>query len=238
MELNGKKIVVMGASQGIGFETSKKLAQKGAIVYMASKTKNKIEKAAFEAGQGTIPITLDFADESAVESFFKETGNIDHLVCVGASNSAWGKFIDIETAALLKAFNSKFYGYFFSAKHALPVLSKSGSIVFVIAGSARKAIPGTAGLAAVNGAIMSMGRTMAAEVGPVRVNLVSPGVIDTPYYNWMGDEQKSKLFKQLGEKIPLGRVGKPEEVAHAIIMLLENDFITGAIIDADGGASL
>jgi NAD(P)-dependent dehydrogenase (short-subunit alcohol dehydrogenase family) len=118
------------------------------------------------------------------------------------------------------------------------MLAKNGSIVLVIAGSARKAIPGTAGLAAVNGAILAMGKTMAVELAPIRVNMVSPGVIDTPYYNRMGDEQKQKLFHQMGERIPLGRVGKPDEMAHAILMLLENEYITGAVLDADGGASL
>ena len=79
---------------------------------------------------------------------------------------------------------------------------------------------------------------MAAELGPIRVNMISPGIIDTPYYNWMNNEQKQSMFKQMGERLPIGRIGKPEEIAHSIIMLLENDFITGAILDADGGGSL
>jgi NAD(P)-dependent dehydrogenase (short-subunit alcohol dehydrogenase family) len=238
MELQGKKIVIVGASQGIGFETSKLLAQRGVVVYMASRTKEKIENASKAIGHDTIAKTLDFTDELAVKNFFDTIGNIDHLVCVGSSNSVWGKFNEIETSALQKAFNSKFFGYYFSAKHALPVLSKNGSIVFVIAGSARKAIPGTTGLAAVNGAILAMGRTMASELGPIRVNMVSPGIIDTPYYDWMNNEQKQALFKQMGERLPLGRVGRPDEIAHSIIMLLENDFITGAVLDIDGGGSL
>ncbi len=238
MELKGKKIVVIGASQGIGFETSKLLAQNGAKVIMVSKTKEKIEAAAKMIGNNAVAKTLDFTDEAAVKRFFDETGSIDHLVCVGASNSAWGKFSELQTSAIRNAFESKFYGYYFSAKHALPVLSKNGSIVFVIGGSARKAMPGTAGLAAVNGAILAMGRAMAAELGPIRVNLISPGIIDTPYYNWMDNKQKNALFSQIAERLPIGRVGKPEEIAHSIIMLLENEFITGAILDADGGGSL
>lgn len=238
MELEGKKIVVIGASQGIGFETSKFLAQKGAVVFMASRTKEKIENASNAIGPHTIAKTLDFTDELAVKNYFDTIGDIDHLVCVGSSNSVWGKFNEIETSALQKAFNSKFFGYYFSAKHALPVLSKNGSIVFVIAGSARKAIPGTSGLAAVNGAILAMGRTMASELGPIRVNMVSPGIVDTPYYDWMNIGQKQALFKQMGERLPVGRIGRPDEIAHSIIMLLENDFITGAVLDIDGGGSL
>jgi NAD(P)-dependent dehydrogenase (short-subunit alcohol dehydrogenase family) len=238
MKLQDQRIVVIGASQGIGFETSKLLAQQGADVIMVSKTREKIESAAKEIGLKTTARTMDFTDESAVEDFFAGVGVIDHLVCVGASNSVWGKINEIETSALKQAFNSKFFGYFFSVKHALPFMSKDGSIVFVIAGSARKGIPGTSGLAAVNGAILSMGRTLAAELGPIRVNMVSPGIIDTPYYNWMKNEQKQTLFKQMADRLPVGRIGKPEEVARAIVMLLENDFVTGAVLDVDGGASL
>jgi NAD(P)-dependent dehydrogenase (short-subunit alcohol dehydrogenase family) len=238
MELKGKSIAVIGASQGIGFEISKLLIEKGAKVFMASRTKDKIEKAATALGPMAIAKVLDFTDEPAVKVFFDEIGRIDHLVCVGASNPAWGKFSDLDGSVLQKAFNSKFFGYFYSAKQALRVLSKNGSIVFVIAASARKAIPGTSGLAAVNGAILAMGKTMASELGPIRVNMVSPGVIDTPYHNRLTAEQKQALFKQMGERVPAGRVGLPNEIAHAIIMLLENDFITGSVIDIDGGGSL
>lgn len=238
MKLNGKRIVVIGASQGIGYETSKLLAQKETMIVMASKTKEKIEAAANTIGKNVIAKTLDFMDELAVKNFFEEIGKIDHLVCAGASNSVWGAFHEIETSPLHNAFNSKFFGYYFLSKHALPVLSKDGSIVFIIAGSARKAIPGTSGLAAVNGAILAMGKTMASELGPIRVNMVSPCIVDTPYYNWMNNEQKQALFKQMGDRLPIGRIGKPEEIAHSIIMLLENDFITGAILDIDGGGSL
>jgi NAD(P)-dependent dehydrogenase (short-subunit alcohol dehydrogenase family) len=238
MKLNGKKIVVIGASQGIGYETAKLLDQNEAMVIIASRTKEKIEAAANSISKNVLAKTLDFTDELAVKSFFDEIGTIDHLVCSGSSNSVWGAFPEIETSALQNAFNSKFFGYYFSAKHALPVLSKNGSIVFIAAGSARKAIPGTAGLAAVNGAILAMGRTMASELGPVRVNMVSPGIVDTPYYNWMNDTQKQALFKQMGDRLPIGRIGKPEEIAHSIIMLLENDFVTGAVLDVDGGGTL
>lgn len=238
MELRNKKVVIIGAGQGIGFATSKLLAEKGAIVFMAARTKDKIEAAAKTVGTNAIPMPLDFTDESSVRKFFVDIGQIDHLVCAGVSNSAWGKLNEIETKALQNAFKGKFWGYFFSAKYAVNFLAKNGSITFVIAGSARKPIPGTIGLAAVNGAILTMGKTMAAELAPIRVNLVSPGIIDTPYHNWMGEEKKQTFFKQMETRIPLGRVGKPEEVAKAIISIIENDFITGAVLDVDGGGSL
>jgi len=222
--LQHQKIVVIGASQGMGFATAELLASQGNEVIIASKTKEKIEKAAVEIGGKTIAKTLDFTDELAVKNFFEEVGNFDHLVLIGAGLPAWGTFTQFESQALKDAFNTKFFGYYYSAKHAIPHLRKDGSIVMVIGGAARKAIAGTSGVAAVNGAILAMGRTMSIELAPLRVNIVSPGLVDTPAYNWMNEEQKQAFFTQMGGKLPVGRVGKPEEIAHVIETVLDNNF--------------
>jgi NAD(P)-dependent dehydrogenase (short-subunit alcohol dehydrogenase family) len=236
--IQNQKIVVLGASQGMGFETAKLLAAQNNEVIIASRTKDKIEKAAKEIGGKTIAKVLDFTIEEDVKKFFENAGNFDHLVLIGAGLPAWGKFTEFTTEALKNAFNTKFFGYYFSAKHSLPYIRKNGSIIMVIGGAARKAIPGTAGLAAVNGAILIMGKTLALELAPLRVNIISPGLIDTPAYNWMNADQKTAFFKQMGSTIPVGRVGKPEEIARVIETVLDNDFITGGVYDVDGGGSL
>ena len=84
----------------------------------------------------------------------------------------------------------------------------------------------------------AMGKTMALELAPLRVNIISPGLVDTPAYDWMNAEQKAGFFKQMGGQLPVGRVGKSEEIAQAIELALSNGFITGAVIDIDGGGSL
>jgi len=236
--LQNQKIVIIGASQGMGYSTAKLLASNGNELIIASKTKEKIEKAANEIGGKTRAKLLDFTDELAVKNFFTGIGVFDHLVLIGAGLPAWGKFTQFESQALKDAFNTKFFGYYYSAKHAIPNLRKDGSIVMVIGGAARKAIPGSAGLAAVNGAILAMGKTMAAELAPLRVNIISPGIVDTPAYNWMNEEQKQAFFKQMGGRLPVGRIGKSEEIAQVIETVLGNEFITGAVIDIDGGGSL
>ena len=101
-----------------------------------------------------------------------------------------------------------------------------------------KAIKGTSGLAAVNGALLAMGKTLALELAPIRVNIISSGVVDTPAYDWMGQEQKQGFLQQRGKQIPIGRVGQPEEIAHAIEAVLDNEFITGSILDLDGAAGI
>ena len=233
-----QKIVVMGASQGMGFATAQLLANQDNEIIMVSKTKERIEKAAKEIGKNVMPKTLDFTDELSVKNFFEEIGNFDHLLLIGAGLPAWGAFTQFETQALKNAFDTKFFGYYYSSKHAIPYLRKDGSILMVIGGAARKGMPGTAGLAAVNGALLAMGKTMAVELAPIRINIVSSGVVDTPAYNWMTEEQKEAFFQQIGEKLPVGRIGKPNEIAHIIEAITDNQFMTGAIIDIDGGGSL
>jgi NAD(P)-dependent dehydrogenase (short-subunit alcohol dehydrogenase family) len=236
--LQNQKIVVIGASQGMGFATAQLLANQGNEVIIASRTKEKIEKAAAEIGGNTKAKVLDFTNEIAVKNFFGEVGNFDHLVLIGAGLPAWGTFTQFESEALKNAFDTKFFGYYYSAKHAIPHLRKDGSIVMVIGGAARKAIMGTSGVAAVNGAILAMGRTMTIELAPLRVNIVSPGLVDTPAYDWMNEEQKQDFFTQMGGQLPVGRVGQPEEVAHIIETVLDNNYLTGSVIDIDGGGNL
>jgi NAD(P)-dependent dehydrogenase (short-subunit alcohol dehydrogenase family) len=236
--VKNQKIIIIGASQGIGYSTAKLLASQDNELVVTSKTKEKIEAAALDIGSKATPKVLDFTDESAVQKFFQEIGTFDHLLLIGAGLPAWGELEHIETEALRNAFNTKFFGYFFCIKHAKPFLRNNGSILMITGGAARKAIKGTSGLAAVNGALLAMGKTLALELAPIRVNIISSGVVDTPAYDWMGQEQKQSFLQQRGKQIPVGRVGQPEEIAHAIEAVLDNQFITGSIIDVDGGGSL
>jgi NAD(P)-dependent dehydrogenase (short-subunit alcohol dehydrogenase family) len=85
---------------------------------------------------------------------------------------------------------------------------------------------------------MCMAMTLAKELAPIRVNILAPGLVDTPAYNWMSAEEKKTFFKQMGGNLPVGRVGKPDELAQAALYLLSNGFTTGSILDVDGGGRL
>jgi NAD(P)-dependent dehydrogenase (short-subunit alcohol dehydrogenase family) len=157
---------------------------------------------------------------------------------MAAGLAAWGKLQEIETPALESGFKTKFWGYFFCVKYAVRYLRDDGSILFTIGGAARSAIPGTAAVAAVNGAIMCMAITLAKELAPIRVNILSPGLVDTPAYNWMSEEEKKGFFRKMGGNLPVGRIGKPVEIAQAAYYLVTNRYTTGAILDVDGGGRL
>jgi NAD(P)-dependent dehydrogenase (short-subunit alcohol dehydrogenase family) len=101
--------------------------------------------------------------------------------------------------------------------------------------SADRSAPGAAGLAAGNGAVQALVPSLAVELAPVRVNAVSPGVIDTPWWSWLPDDQRGAVLAQYAERSPAGRVGTPEEVAAAIVGLMTNGFLTGVVLHCDGG---
>jgi NAD(P)-dependent dehydrogenase (short-subunit alcohol dehydrogenase family) len=120
----------------------------------------------------------------------------------------------------------------------MPHLRPDGSVTLITAASARAAIPGTAGLAAINGALEAMVPPLAVELAPLRINAVSPGVIDTPWWDRVPQEQRKALFDGLAATTPVGRVGRPDDIARAIHMLAANGFITGVVLDATGGSNL
>lgn len=236
MNWHSQKIVIVGGTSGIGLATAKALAGKDATVVIASRSLEKLDIAKSEISGKVESYQLDFTEETSVKDFFSSLGTIDHLVLSGAGAAAWGSFVDLDSIALQTAFTNKFWGYFYCSKYAIPNLRQDGSIVFVVGAACRTAIPQTAGLAAVNGAIVSMALTLAKELAPLRVNVVSPGLVDTPAYNWMSQVEKQTFFQQMGSNLPVGRVGQPREIAEAILFLLGNDFVTGSVLDIDGGA--
>lgn len=236
--LTNCRVVVIGGSSGMGLATAKLLSTEGAQVIIASRSLGKLDEALRVISGNSEARQLDFSKEDAVREFFSSIGAYDHLVLMAAGLPAWGKLPDIQSSALESAFKTKFMGYFLCSKYGAPHIREGGSILFTIGGAARSAIPGTAGVASVNGAIMCMAMTLAKELAPIRVNVLSPGLVDTPAYDWMSPEEKTAFFKQMGGNLPVGRVGKPDELAQAALYLLSNNFTTGAILDVDGGGRL
>jgi NAD(P)-dependent dehydrogenase (short-subunit alcohol dehydrogenase family) len=236
MNWQNQTIAIVGGTSGMGLAAAKAIANKDATVVIVSRSLEKLDIAKSAISGKVESYQLDFTDEIAVKEFFSSSGKIDHLVLVGAGQAAWGSFVDLDSTALHNAFTNKFWGYFYCSKYAIPNLRQDGSIIFVVGAACRTAIPNTAGLAAVNGAIVSMALTLAKELAPLRVNVISPGLVDTPAYDGMPESEKQAFFQHMGSNLPVGRVGQPSEIAEAILFLLGNGFVTGSVLDVDGGA--
>ena len=231
-------VVIIGGTSGIGLAAAETLLREKFRVTISGRDPQRVADADRKLGNKAGAIAADAADPAAIDALFSRLGGFDHLVLAFGSNKGLGPFTTIGIEEVQLSFTEKVFPQFACAQAAQKFLSPKGSITFLSAVSAFGAMPGAAGIGAANGAIATMVPTLARELQPLRINAVAPGVIDTPWWNWCPPEQKSALFANFASKTPVGRLGTPEEVGHAIAFLIMNGFMTGQTIVCDGGIHL
>ena len=234
--LKEARVVVVGGSSGMGLAIAKLSHQRGAKVTIASRNREKLDQAALQIGTATRIEILDTTAEEGVAACFERLGPIDHLVIPGSSVRT-GTLKELPLSDALFTMRSKFWGPYLCAKHAQ--VKPSGSITLFSGILSRRPGYNDAVLASVNAAVEAMGRALAKDMAPVRVNVVSPGMTGgTGAYLAMPEAAREAMFNAIAEKLPVGRVGSAEEVAQAVLMLMTNGFITGVVLDVDGGGLL
>jgi NAD(P)-dependent dehydrogenase (short-subunit alcohol dehydrogenase family) len=239
-ELKDKHVVVLGGSSGIGYATATACVAAGARVTIASRDAARVAAAARTLDASGRSASVDATSRGALDAFFAGLERVDHLVLSLTSGGGAGLFRELDLDALRAAIDGKLWAYVNALQAALPYLAKDGgasSVTMVTAGSARMAAPATSGLAASNGALNAMVGPLALELAPVRVNAVCPGVVTTPTFErW--PEDLARRVMESAQATPVGRAGRPEEVASVVLMLMQNAYLTGSIIDCDGGIRL
>lgn len=239
MSFEGQQVVIIGASAGIGAATAGRFAAQGAAVTITGRSKERLDQAAQRLGPAVQAAMVDATGREALDDFFATTGTIDHLVLSASPGAVGaGPIAGLDEAALRQAFDGKFFAHVKALQAALPHLRPDGSVTIITAASARAAFAGTAGLAAVNGALESVVAPLAVELAPLRINAVSPGVVDTPWWSGMPDDQRQSYFAAVAASTPVRRVGRPEDVADAIVYLAGAGFVTGAVLECTGGLQL
>lgn len=237
MTLNNKKVVIIGGSSGIGLESAKMALNDGAEVVIAGRSEKKLQQAKNDIGSDVATYSLDFTIEKDVKAFFDEIGNIDALV-VSAGIATYGNFLQTETEQARDLFDGKFWGQYHVAKYGAPKLPENGSLILFSGVIAFKPMEGASALGAVNAAISSLGRSLALELAPLRVNVVSPGVVDTPSRYDMSEDERKEFYNSIADMLPVNRAGQPVDVAEGVMYLLRNNFSTGEILHDEGGHRL
>lgn len=230
--------IIVGGSSGIGLATARLLLGRGMKVTITGRDRKRLDAAASALPGGATSVAADAADTERMRAVFAEAAPFDHLVLALGSGKGVGPFASIDLGNVREGFAEKVFPHFACAQAALPHIAKEGSITFVSAVSAQAAMPGTAGIAAANAAVAALVPVLAVELRPLRVNGVSPGVIDTPWWDFLPADQKAAAFAQFAARTPTGRVGRPEDVAQAIGFLIANSFVSGHMLVCDGGVRL
>lgn len=229
--LTGKKIVVVGGSSGIGLATAELAQKQGAQVTIASRNAERLKAAADKIGAAAIP--ADVSSDDSVAALFRACGPVDHVV-VTAAQLRSGPFKTVSMDDVRATFEGKFWGAWRCARAA--DIRPGGSLTLVSGFLSVRPRPASAIVSAANGALESLTRALALELAPVRVNCVSPGIIDTPIRAAMPDAARKEMLAKTAAGLPVGRVGLAEDIALQIHAFIGNSFATGSIVYIDGGA--
>lgn len=234
--LMGTRVVVVGGSSGIGKEVARQAAAAGATVTIGSRSEAKLERAAKEI-EGITTGIIDVTREESVRAFFDSVGSLDHLVvCPG--DMATGSVYEMSMDDVRQCLGTKIVGQMLCVRHAGQKISPNGSIVLIAGGAGFKPYAGMCITAAANVGIAGLGRSLALELAPIRVNVVVGGMIDTPLWSALPEDARRAMFKEMAQATPMGRIGQPEDVTASVLHALQNDFLDGAVLHIDGGITL
>ena len=230
MDVKNKKAIVFGGTSGIGLAAAEQLVELGANVIAISRNPEK----AGDVPEGISLKACDVRDREALQSLFKECAPFDILISAATGGDrAFGPFLEMDMDGYQASFD-KLWGYANVVRYGTEHLSEDGTIVLVSGAPARKTKPGQVAIGSVGGAVEAFVRAVAPEIAPRRLNVVSPGQIDTPMIALEGEE-RVEFYKKTTANHIIPRAGTADEVAQAIIFMVQNDFVTGTTIDVDGG---
>jgi NAD(P)-dependent dehydrogenase (short-subunit alcohol dehydrogenase family) len=232
--LQGKCVVVVGRGGGIAKAVTMLARSEGARVVVAARD-SEVLAAGYD--DDVTAETVDVTDDTSISAFAERVGPVDHLVST-VSARARGKLAELDRAKLQLSFDTKVIGPAMLAKYFAPQINEGGSIVLFSGVNAFKVNVGYLGVAITNGAVDFLTRSLAVELAPIRVNAISPGVIDTGAWDSLGEDGKREYFAHISDTNPARRIGTVDDVAEAVLFALTNTFLTGVTLKVDGGEPL
>jgi NAD(P)-dependent dehydrogenase (short-subunit alcohol dehydrogenase family) len=235
VSLQDRTVLVVGRAGGIARAITLAARDAGASVVAAGRDQGELESA--YDGLGITDEYVDLTDEASIDALGLRLGAVDHVIST-ASARARGRVADLDREAVRLAFDTKVIGPIMLAKHLAPRMPQDGSFIFFSGATAVKPEIGTVAVAATNGAVDTVIRSLALELAPIRVNAVSPGVVDTGAWDALGEQAKAEYFKQTAAKNPARRVGTVDDITGAVLFALTSTFLTGVTLGMDGGQTL
>jgi NAD(P)-dependent dehydrogenase (short-subunit alcohol dehydrogenase family) len=239
--LTGQKIVVVGGSSGIGLGVAAAALERNAEVVIVGRSREKLQAAVRTLGadRKVSGLAVDMTKEAEVARLFDGVGAFDHLVSTAGAPPP-NDPIDRADLQVVRSFvDNKLIGAITLAKHAVRTLRKGGSLTFTSGiNKDRPPVPGGSVVTAIAGSFGYFAHALALELAPTRVNVVSPGWVDTPMWDELVGEAKAGFFANLAPRLPARKIATPADIAAAYVYLMESEFTTGETIHIDGGQRL
>jgi NAD(P)-dependent dehydrogenase (short-subunit alcohol dehydrogenase family) len=236
--LKGQKVVIVGGTSGMGRGAARVAAAAGAEVVVASR---RVEAARPPGGGESDRFeqaVVDITDEPSIRRLFEGLGALDHLLVTATPPAKDGPFLQQDLSAAQAILNGKFFGSWACARHAAPRMRAGGSITFLTGGAAIRPRAGIATVTATFAALEALSQALALELGPLRVNTLRPGVIDSDMWSFLDEAAREQLRRKVRETFPVRRIGAVEDVGHAALFLMTNPYVTGAVLEVSGGETL
>jgi NAD(P)-dependent dehydrogenase (short-subunit alcohol dehydrogenase family) len=242
MTLKDKRIVTLGGTSGIGLAVAQAALDEGAHVIVASNRPEAVERTRTElarqsATQSAAEV-VDVTNEDALKRFFAGVGPFDHLVYSAGEDMPLGPLVDVDLHRARARFEVRYWGAVTAVKYGFRSIRPGGSIVLTSGFSATRPRPGWTSQASIQSAIEGLTRALAMELGPIRVNAVSPGVCRTPRWDAWKDADREAFYRREEQRLPVGRVGRADELAAAYIYFMKNTYATGNVLGVDGGGAI
>jgi NAD(P)-dependent dehydrogenase (short-subunit alcohol dehydrogenase family) len=234
--LRGKTVLVVGRGSGIARSVTDAARAEGAMVIVAGRHPEQLTEVYGHDPDVRVE-SVDLNDDASITALADRIGTVDHLVST-ASSRARGTLSDLARDAVQRSFDTKVIGPLMLAQAFQDRINDGGSILVFSGVSAFKIEVGTLAVAITNGAADTLTRSLAVELAPIRVNAISPGVVDTGAWDALGDDRKAELFAHVRERNPARRIGAADDIAAAAMLVLTNTFMTGVTLHVDGGERL
>jgi NAD(P)-dependent dehydrogenase (short-subunit alcohol dehydrogenase family) len=236
--MDGKKVVIIGGTSGIGLATAHAACEAGADVLVVSAKQSSVDRALAELPAGTSGRTLDVFDVAAIRSFFAEVGEFDHLVYTAGESLVLMPLTELDMNQARTFFQTRYFGALATVAAATPHLRTGGSITLTTGVAADRPRPGWSIGASVCGAVDALTRALAVELAPIRVNAVCPGVVRSPLWRDMSEADQEQMYDSISLSVLVGHVGETDEIAQAYLYCMTQTYATGSVLTVDGGAVL
>ncbi|HVT07525.1 MAG TPA: SDR family oxidoreductase [Polyangia bacterium] len=248
--LHGQRIVILGGSAGIGFAVAERALSEGAHVVIASHDRARVDRAVSQlraarqdssAGTDRGSVTghaVDLRAASETRALFETVGALDHLVYTAGEELLLAPLAALDLPAARRFFELRYWGALTAVQAARPHLAREGSIVLTSGAAGRRPHPGFVVGASICAAMEAAARTLAVELAPVRVNVVTPGFVDTDLWSNIPSDARAQMFRDAAAKLPVGRIGAAADIAEHYLSFMRGRYVTGQSLVVDGGGVL